>query len=125
LISSPDTRISKAIFDNKPQESILTERVGPNYDLLNSARAKSDSTQTRITNYKLAQAQKVTHAEKERVKRHQEVRNRQLELEEESRVRHMLKDNQASAREKKFERWQREESKERKAEQSKREQSRS
>lgn len=103
----------------------MTERVGPNYDLLNSARTKSDSTQTRITNYKLAQAQKVTNSEKERVKRHQEVRNRQLELEEESRVRHMLKDNQTSAREKKFERWQREESKERKAEQSKREQSRS
>ena len=37
----------------------------------------------------------------------------------------MLKDNQSSTREKKFERWQKEESKERRAEHSKREQSRS
>jgi hypothetical protein len=54
--------------------------------------------------------------ETERVRKHQEVRMRQLEIEEETKVRQLLKDKQDLQRDKNFEKSKKEETLERKQE---------
>ena len=70
---------------------------------------------SRDANYKMHLARKVAHDETERVRKHEALRLKQLELEEELRVRQIIKDRQEEQREKAFEKTKREEAKERAA----------
>lgn len=68
---------------------------------------------TRDANYKVYLGRKIAKTENERVDNHKQIREKQLEIQEETRVRQMIKEKKELQRERKYGETQREESKDR------------
>jgi len=92
VLTQPDPRIRKNVFEVKQnclQDNVVSTdlvRFGPNFDLHMQSGPRDEMVPAKEANYKMHMGRKLCQDETERVKRHEDIRNRQLEIQEELRV---------------------------------------
>ena len=73
-------------------------RFGPNFDLHMQSGPKNEMVPAKDANWKLNKGRKICNEETIRVKRHEQIRNRQLEMQEETRVKQVLNEKKDAQR---------------------------
>ena len=117
VLTQPDARIRKNVFENQQQameHSVVSTdlvRFGPNWDMHMQSGPKDEVLMSHEANYKMHLGRKLCQDETERVKRHENIRQRQLEIQEETRVKQVIQERKENAREKAFDKNCKEEAK--------------
>jgi len=78
-------------------------RFGPNFDMHMQSGPRDEMLPARDSNYKMHLGRKLCNDETERVRKHEALRQKQLDIEEEHRVKQIICDRKENAREKAFE----------------------
>ena len=110
-MDQPDTRIRKKLFQSNLgvlEDSVVSTGAAgkvqpdesPNFYLTNVHPENPKIVPTVEINYKMYQGKKLVNDETNRVETHETIRKKQLEIEEENRVRQIIKEKQEMAREK-------------------------
>jgi hypothetical protein len=117
VLTQPDPRIRKNLFEQKQncvQDNVVSTdmvRYGPNFDLHMQSGPRDEMLPAKNANYKMHLGRKLCNDETERVKRHENIRQRQLEIQEETRVKQVIADRKENARDKQYEKSRKEEAK--------------
>jgi hypothetical protein len=77
-------------------------RFGPNFDLHMQSGPRDEMLPAHDSNYKMHLGRKLCNDETERVRKHEALRQKQLEIEEEHRVKQAIQERKEAAREKAF-----------------------
>lgn len=93
MLTEPEDRIAMHQFDN--QQSYIAETIvsGGPFDFPSVTHSvfrpteMNETIMSKDANYRIIQAEKIVAAERERIERHRRLRSKQLEIEEEIRVR--------------------------------------
>ena len=88
-----------------------TTRGGATFYLTSDPHESFEIAPQRETNFKAYMGKKIAKQETERVNNHEQIRTRQLEMQEETRVRQILKEKKEQMREKKYSEFLKEQSK--------------